>query len=59
MVDCFLPHACPGSPPHMGLQALGCFRTLANSLPISGIGHPVSCGSFNLTGAPSVIICFV
>jgi uncharacterized Zn-binding protein involved in type VI secretion len=59
MGDCFLPHACPGSPPHMGLQVAGCPRTLADSLPMSAIGHPVSCGSFNLTGSPDTFICFV
>jgi uncharacterized Zn-binding protein involved in type VI secretion len=59
MGDIFLPHACPGSPPHMGIQALGCPSVMANSLPWSGVPHPVSCGSVNLTGSPSVFVCLV
>lgn len=55
--DCFIPHGCPGCPPHMGVQALGCSTVFANLLPWSGIGHLVSCGGVAATGSPNVFVC--
>ena len=57
MGDLHIPHPCPGSPPHMVIQALGCSRVFANSLMWAGVGHPQACMSVLLTGSPNVFVC--
>jgi uncharacterized Zn-binding protein involved in type VI secretion len=52
--DAYLPHACPGAPPHGATASAGSPNVNVNGKPIHRVGDAISCGSSGANGAGSV-----
>ena len=52
--DPWVPHPCPGSPPHGAVTVSGSGTVFVNGHAISRIGDPISCGSSIAEGSPNV-----
>lgn len=52
----WIPHACPGSPPHDATTIVGSPDSFAESLAIARVGDAISCGSVCATGSPDTFV---
>ena len=54
--DGWMPHGCPGVPPHGGNAASGSKNVFTNNKDQERIGDPISCGSFMRSGSTNVFV---
>jgi uncharacterized Zn-binding protein involved in type VI secretion len=54
--DAYLPHACPGSPPHGATASAGSSTVYINGKPAHRNGDAISCGSVGANGVGHVNI---
>ena len=54
--DAYLPHACPGSPPHGASASAGSSTVNVNGKPVHRNGDAISCGSVGANGVGHVNI---
>lgn len=52
--DAWLPHPCPGTPPHPSVTAMGSGSVLVNGMPLARMGDLIACGSTIAIGSPNV-----
>jgi len=46
-----VPHSCPSSPPHGGIQSTGSSFVFIDGKAVARIGDSISCGDFNAGGS--------
>ena len=54
--DSIVPHCCPGSGCHGGIQASGSPNVFTNGAAQARVGDSISCGDNNAVGSPNVIV---